>query len=300
MKRVVIFLSLILSACSKESHNEGVMSGSQNQSPKITSYYRYLDPEIPLTYLAAATLGEGAYLNQYLGLANYNSKATISADDLTPPWPKDYNEGYVIERLGSLNVLLFKTSIFEASMEYRAYLQKEHPSGKLFASGPKNNILPSTSFSMESQSSACYANIPYGQNKTKKIMQNIWRKQVDATYSKETVPAQLQIYSRTTCAEPENLGDPKQPCEREVQWIIPQLPRGVIQEGLTAVIEVEFTVINGNDPQLVQAAKKKANDQICEALKSMTWIPAAGTPPKWDRIPGLNDHPHTKIVTENK
>ena len=124
-------------------------------------------------------------------------------------------------------------------------------------------------------------------------------KQRDSSYATKTVSAELQVYSKDTSPYSEGNCDAKHACVQEVQWILPKLPDGVIAKGLSVVIEASYTATNLEEKENVKAAKKQVNEQICEALKSMTWIPAAGTPPKWDRIPGLNDHPHTKIVTEN-
>ncbi|MBI4668680.1 MAG: hypothetical protein HY747_05775 [Elusimicrobia bacterium] len=70
----------------------------------------------------------------------------------------------------------------------------------------------------------------------------------------------------------------------ESQLIIPQLPSGSLPAGKTLFIETRYYVITPDEPDYHKQAKQKANQQLCDAVKTFGWVAGIGTPPDWSRL----------------
>ena len=293
-KSNVLWLCILLAigACSKKVQHEQTVESKSKVDYRAVSHYRYLDVKIPLTFVGSSYVADKMISERSTKSPVYTtwSWLPVFAIDNTIPGVPEYEGGDGAVQDAELKIMLYKTNDLEKiiqsheeALKHGSYV-KEPPTP-----GFRGDFIPS----------ACFGEVSYAKEGIKKIEQSFREKQKNDSYLTKTVAAELQVYSKDTTPYSEGSCDAKHACVREVQWILPKLPEGVIAKGLSVVIEASYTATNPEEKENVKAAKKQVNEQICEALKSMTWIPAAGTPPQWDRIPGLNDHPHTKIVTEN-
>ncbi len=154
---------------------------------------------------------------------------------------------------------------------------------------------------------ACFGEIPSikGKEGIKTIHQHLLVKQKDGTYKKEAIEAELQIYENGRIGksvDDDGSCPPNYPCFQEVDWIIPKLPQGLLPANTAVVIEAKYTVTNPDEPGNVKKAKNKANDIICDTLKTMTWVysPDIGTPPKWENMKWEDNYPIARIPVKKR
>ena len=285
----------VLAGCGQKQEAPS-MSSEQTRIPVASTLedrFRYLDPEIPLTIVASSAAAQWMKPQYHsYGYEVYASVGFFSFFQVA----EDYREG--------------PGEIGHARMEIRLR-PLSSVANKLASYGANRDGIPGNSDytpgrRYNEKTTACYNDVPYvsEQEGIKEITQTLLIKQPDGSYAKETVPAQMQVYMRSSCFEDnfdENV-DQGYNCSQEVHWIIPQLPPGLLPEGQGVLIETSYTVSNSKEPEAVRQAKKKADEQICDTLKNISWVkdPSLGLPPKWENIRWPDDYPLTKIVIKGQ
>ncbi|MBI4669300.1 MAG: hypothetical protein HY747_08980, partial [Elusimicrobia bacterium] len=48
--------------------------------------------------------------------------------------------------------------------------------------------------------------------------------------------------------------------------------------------KTRYYVITPDEPDYNKQAKQKANQQLCDAVKTFGWVTGLGTPPDWPRL----------------
>ncbi|MBI4669503.1 MAG: hypothetical protein HY747_10045 [Elusimicrobia bacterium] len=284
---------IVLSSCSKaESPKQSQLqqpSAQTNQQQPGSSdillikqqqpaYYRYLDREVPLQFVSPKELGGNGAGARYSNGYSYEAHLWNPIFGIDPSLMSYEQGGPGAIEYGEILIRLATPALAQIP-----------PSP---SSCWRENIEPTN----------CFGEIPYVEGETgiKEIEQTLIVRQSNGSLARRTIPADLYVFKQDTNPSDESDCPENYPCWQEVHSIVPKLPSSLLPAGKEVVIQARYTVTNPQEPQNVKDAKKKANEQICETLKNITWVQGIGTPPNWNLIQWPDSYSLTRITVEGQ
>ncbi|MBI4370449.1 MAG: hypothetical protein HY547_09505, partial [Elusimicrobia bacterium] len=255
----------LLASWSKAQENKSVPTqeppaqGIESQKKIRPLYYRFKDQELPFTIVAGEPMG------RFMGMAAFPRR-----------------------NLG-VSIFLFDETIDEKYLDNSGY-GFAHEGGIILDSNQAPNFyIHDVNRGLDFRPTHCFQDAqPYKDGY--KVNLNLLQEQDDGSYKKGELPALMYVNHITFRdsggdAEPE---DYPGGAFEEVHVLLPELS-GLYPQGLPQnqkfLIKVEYPAIFPKDPPNLKAAKYKMIIQLCQAIKTFSWVDFRGGdfPPQWGR-----------------